>query len=152
MKTRLRMISVVTLLVGMGIATVAAAQTPLPNTAPKLTMRWLNTLTFSPSTVPAGTEVIGTVTLLRPAISNLPVSLHLSGASPYEGNIWVADGALLYSVLTVSAGSDRATFRIGTSKPTSTTGSKTFTVTASYGAERVSANFTTNQLGRPRHP
>lgn len=152
MKMQLRLISVVTVLVGMGLATVAAAQTPLPKTPPKLTMRWLNTLTFSPSTVPAGTEVTGTVILLRPAVSNLTVGLQLSGASPVEGNIWVADGAIMSSVLTVPAGSDRATFKITTSKPTSTTGSKTFTVTASYAAERVSASFTTTQLIRPKLP
>mgnify|MGYP003489539316 FL=1 len=120
MKMQLRLISVVAVLVGMGIATVAAAQTPLPNTPPKLTMRWLNSLTFSPSPVPAGTKVTGTVTLVRPAAGNLTVGLQLSGASPVEGNIWVADGAIMSSVLTVPAGSDRGTFVITTSKPTST--------------------------------
>ena len=152
MKKRPRIISSVAAIIGIGLALVAQGQTPLPKTTPQLTMRWLNSLTVSPTTVPAGTELTGTIILLRPAVSSLTVGLALSGATPVEGNIWVADGAIMQSSVTVPARSDRATFTITTSKPTSTTGSKTFTVTGSYAAERVSASFTTTQLIRPKLP
>lgn len=130
---------------------VTAAQTPVPNTPPKITMKWLASLAFSPTTAPAGQEFVGTVTLLRPAISNLVVGLNLQGATPVEGGIYVADGAIMSSQVTVPARSSSATFKITTSPPASTTGPKPFTVVAAYGAERLSASFTiTTALSKPR--
>lgn len=152
MKMRLRTIAAVAALLGMSLAATAQAQTPLPKTGPQLTLTWLGSLTLSPTTVVQGSDVTGTVVLLRPAISNLTVGLGLSGANYIEGNILAADGAVMPSQVTVPAGSDRATFKIATTKPKSTTGSKTFTVTASYGAERKSASFTTTQLVKPKFP
>ncbi len=145
MKTRLPMIAAVAVFLGMNLAVTADAQTPLPKTGPQLTLPWLGSLTLSSTTVTQGTDVTGTVVLLRPAMSNLTVGLGLSGATPIEGNILVADGAIMSSQVTVPAGSDRATFTIKTSNPRNTTGSKTFTVSAAYGSERKSASFTTTQ-------
>ena len=152
MRMHLRMIAVVAALFVIALGPVAQAQTPLPKTGPQLTLTWLGSLTLSPTTVVQGSEITGTVILLRPAISNLTVGLGLSGATAVEGNIWVADGAIMPSQVTIPAGSDRASFKISTSKPQSTTGSKTFTVTAAYGAERKSASFTTTQLVKPKLP
>lgn len=152
MKTHLRMIAAVAALLGMSLAVTAEAQTPLPRTSPQLTLPWLGSLTLSRTTVTQGTDVTGTVVLLRPAVSNLTVGLGLSGATPIEGNILVADGAIMSSQVTVPAGSDRATFTITTFKPLNTTGSKTYTVTAAYGTERKAASFTTTQLIKQKFP
>jgi hypothetical protein len=146
------MIAAVAALLGMGLAATAQAQTPLPKTKPPLTLTWLGSLTLSPTTVVQGSDVTGTVILLRPAISNLTVGLGLSGANYIEGNILAADGAVMSSQVTVPAGADRATFKISTARPQSTTGSKTYTVTASYGAERKTASFTTTQFVKPKFP
>jgi hypothetical protein len=152
MKVNSRMIAIVAVLLGMSLPAVTLAQTPLPKIPPKLTLLWLRSLTLSPTTVSAGVDVTGTITLERPAISDLSVGLQLSGATPIEGNIWVADGAIVQGNVTVPAGSDRATFKITTARPKSTTGSKTFTVTGAYAAERVSASFTIAQLVKPTFP
>jgi hypothetical protein len=121
---------------------VSLAQTPLPKTQPNLTLKWLSKLTVSPASVTAGTSITGTVVLLRPAIENLVVGLSLSSSRPIEGNILAADGAVSPGSVTVPKGSDRATFTIGTSNPSGWTGSKTFTLGAAYGSERLSTSFT----------
>lgn len=152
MNLRLRPLAFLAALFGMLLAVTGQAQTPLPRTNPKLTLPWLGSLTLNPATVLQGTDVTGTVVLLRPAISNLTVGLGLSGASLIEGGLLMADGAAMAYQVTVPTGSDRATFTISTFKPRNTTGTKTFTVTATYGAERKTASFTTTQLVKPKFP
>jgi hypothetical protein len=151
---RLRLIAAAAALLGMSVMATAQAQTPLPTkTGPQLKLLWLGSLTLSPATtVVQGSNITGTVVLLRPAISNMAVGLGLSDATLIEGGIYVADGAVIPYQVTVPAGSDRATFTISTSKPQNTTGSKTFTVTAYYGSERKTASFTTTQLIKPKFP
>jgi hypothetical protein len=135
----LRVISTVVLL---AMSLPAVTQTPLPNTQPKLTILWLASLTLAPTSVPAGTKVIGTVKLRRAAASNLVVALSLEGANLIEGNILAADGAVMSGSVTVPAGSSQATFTISTVKPTSAPLPKTYKVGGAYGAERISASFT----------
>ena len=147
-----RVIPIVCVLLGVGLPAISPAQTPVPNIPQKITMPWLASLKLSPTTVVAGVDVTGTITLLRPALSNLTVGLGLSGANPIEGGILAADGAIMQSSVTVPVGSDHATFKITTAKPTGTAGSKTFTVTGSYAAERVTATFTITPLVKPKLP
>jgi len=151
MKNHLRMTFTVVVLLASGLPAISQGQTidltktPV-DTRPKVTLLWLGSLTVAPTTVAAGSSVTGTVTLLRPAVSNLTVAISIDGATAIEGNIYIADGAISPGSVTVPAGSDKATFTITTSKPKSTAGSKTFKVNGAYGTERVSASFTTTQL------
>lgn len=151
MNATARMLRITAVLLVACLPAVTTAQTPVPNTPPKITLKWLASIAFSPTMAPAGQEFVGTVTLLRPAISNLVVGLNLQGATPVEGNIYVADGAIMSSQVTVPAGSSKATFKVTTSPPASTTGPKSFTVIAAYGPERVSAGFTiSGALSKPK--
>lgn len=125
-------------------APVHAQIQPLPTVQPKPTLLWLASLSLSPTSVTQGNTVTGTVTLLRAALSDMTISLSLSGATAVEGNIFAADGAVMPGTLKIPAGSSKATFVISTSKPTSTTGSKTYTVNAMYGNEKLTSSFTTN--------
>jgi hypothetical protein len=121
---------------------LAGAQTPIPKTPPQLTIKWLASLTLSPTSVGPGAHVTGTVVLLRPAVSDLEIGLSLSESNPVEGNILAADGAVMPSLVTVRAGSDRATFTISTTAPRNATRAKIFAVGAAYGTERLSSSFT----------
>lgn len=120
---------------------VSQAQTPT-NTAPNLTIRWLSGISVNPTSVTSGRDITGTVTLLRNAISNTTVSLTLSGATPIEGNIWISSGVIMPSQITIPAGRSSGTFTIKTPTTPTWKGSKSFTVGAALGSERVSKSFT----------
>ena len=87
-------------------------------------------------------DITGTVHLQRAAINSLTVNLAL------EGHIFPEAGALAnlpVSVITISAGRDRATFRIRTFSLQGFSGT-TCTVRVRYDDESVSANFTVDSL------
>jgi hypothetical protein len=128
-----------------GLPGVAAAQTPLPSTAPKVEIKWLASLGLSPSShyvsPTAGGRVVGTLTLLRPAVASTTVTLSMTGATTTaEGPMLLADGASLPRSITIPAGSNKGSFTVTTFKGT-WWGTKKFTVDATLGSERVSASF-----------
>ncbi|MDP1690663.1 MAG: hypothetical protein Q8L49_01640 [Burkholderiaceae bacterium] len=147
MNIHARSISTVLFALCMTLSTAASAQTPVQKRPPNLTIRWLSSMTVSPAVANAGTKLIGTVKLERPAVSNLRVDLGLIGATAVEGAGFVLDGVIVPQSVTVPAGRDQATFTIMTSGTASTRiGSKKFTATASYSSESLSADFTVNRI------
>lgn len=117
-------------------------------------MRWLDTLTLSPTTAAAGTNITGTVKLIRPAVSRMLIKLDLSDAMASKGEILYGDCVSMPTQIYVEPNTSRNSFTISTLTPaarrpsTQTGSSKTFTVTASYnnGSERVSTKFTVERL------
>ncbi|HEX4934956.1 MAG TPA: hypothetical protein VFV33_17335 [Gemmatimonadaceae bacterium] len=122
-----------------------AAQTPVLKSPPNLTLLWLSTLGVSPNSVTvtqtAGSQITGTVTLLRAAVAPLTVSFSLTGATVNESNVLVGDGNLMPASVVIPAGNSSASFTIYVAKAPSWS-SKSFTLTAYYGSERKSASFT----------
>jgi hypothetical protein len=139
MKSKLLSLAAV-LLLGAGPFAASHAQT-LTTTTPNLTIRWLAGISVSPTSVTSGRDITGTVTLLRNAVSNTTVGLSLSGATPIEGNIWNSSGVLMPAQVTILAGRSTGTFTIKTPTTATWKGSKSFTVGASLGSERVSTSF-----------
>lgn len=128
-----------------GLSGLAAAQTPLPTTAPRIEIKWLAKLALSRAnhfvSPTAGGQVVGTLTLLRPAAASTTVNLAMTGATTTaEGPMLLADGASLPRSITIAAGSSKGSFTITTFKGT-WWGTKKFTVDATLGTERVSASF-----------
>jgi hypothetical protein len=128
-----------------------AAATPQPQIKPtpkpELTLRWLSTVTLNKTTTVGGSvdgDITGTVHLLRPALSDLTITLSTEGCLLDEAGILVA--TLPLTVITIPAGSDRATFRIQTLSSPNTPSAITCTVRAHYGDEHVAANFTVEPL------
>ncbi len=127
-------------------ATAATLQPQIKSKpGPELKLRWLSGVTLNKLTTVGGSvdgDITGTVHLMRAALSNLTISLVL------EGHIFPEAGALAnlpVSVITISAGRDRATFRIRTFSLQGFSGT-TCTVRARYDDESVSANFTVDSL------
>ena len=89
-------------------------------------------------------DITGTVHLLRSALSNLTINLSTEGCLLDEAGILVA--TLPSNVITIPAGSDRATFRIQTLSSPNTLSAITCTVRAHYGDEHAAANFTVEPL------
>jgi hypothetical protein len=127
---------------------VAAAQTLVPKAPPNLTILWLKSLSFNPASANVGGTITGTVTLMRPAVGSLQVGLNLSGAQPVEGGLWALDGVVMPNKVTVQAGSDKGTFTIASSSSVTWTGTKSFTVAATNGSERLSGTFSVVRLVR----
>lgn len=160
MSTLIRFLPMVIAVLGASMPTVIEAQTPLPRptplprTPPKLTMRWLDTLTVSPTNVAAGMNITGTVKLMRPAVSRIVVTLALSDSTASEEEILYGDCVSMPTRIYVEPNTDHNSFTISTLTPaakrpsTQTGSSKTFSVTASYnnGSERASATFTVTRL------
>jgi len=132
------------------------AQTPLPKPAalpkipPKLTMRWLDTLTVDPTMRTENHEktYYATVKLLRPAISTMAVDLELVGGQPVPGNSLRVECVFVQRLVTVEPGENQENFRIraGSLQPRvgapPTMVQKTIAIAARYGSERVSTTFT----------
>jgi hypothetical protein len=130
------------------LTSAAAAQTPALNTAPKITLQWLRGVSVAPVSITAGATAKGTVTLLRPAANNMKINLQLSGASPQEAlsNLQMSGGVVtMPTSVTITSGSDRASFDIGTSASGTWAGTKSFSVYATYGSENVSTSFTVSR-------
>jgi hypothetical protein len=141
-----RSVSAVFFALGMTLAAAVSAQTPVQRSPSNLTIRWLGSMTVSPAVATAGTKFAGTVKLARPAVSDMRLGLGLVGGTAVEGAGFVLDGVIVPQYVTVPAGKDQATFGITTSGAAGWIGSKTFTATASYSSERLSASFTVNRL------
>ncbi len=142
-----RAISTAIALLGVTLSIAVPAQTPLPKSAPNLTIRWLSSMAVSPASATAGTKFTGTVKLARRAASDLRVDLSLTGGTAIEGVGFALDGVIVPQFVTVPAGRDQATFTITTSGTAGTwIGSKMFTAKASYSSERLSAGFTVIRL------
>ncbi len=129
----------------------AAAQVPQsqvkPTLRPKLTLRWLSGVTLNKTITVGGSvngDITGTIRLMRSAVSNLTITLSTEGCLLDEAGILVA--TLPSSVITIPAGSDRATFRIQTFSSPNTLNPITCTVRAHYGEEHVGADFTVEPL------
>jgi hypothetical protein len=121
----------------------ATAVSPVPsNNIPKLQLNWLASLSLNPTSVVVGGDVIGTVTLLRPAIENMKLSFVVPGAEPNEMGIQVAPNAVAPMALTVPAGASSATFKITTGAKQGVTLPQSYTITVSYGTESKTASFT----------
>jgi hypothetical protein len=137
-------LTVGTLVFGMLLPGTAAAQAPLPNTAPRIDLKWLASLKLSPAShyvsPSTGGQVTGTLTLLRPAVKDTTVALSMPGATVAEGPFQLADGAAIPYSVSIPARKSQGTFTIITSKGT-WSGSRQFTVNATLGSERVSASF-----------
>jgi len=131
-------------LLGFGLSTATLAQTPKLQVQPNLTLKWLNSLTISPATVPGGTSATGTVTLLRPAVAAMLLDLKLVNAIHTDSGVWLQDGNYVQMVLSIPAGSDRGTFSVFT---TAESAPRTLTVEVRYGKEMRSASVSTT---RPR--
>lgn len=131
------------LLLSGALIDVTQAQTPVPSTVPKLTLQWLAGLSLSKSDVPLGANVVGTVTLLRPALSNLRVTLSMVGAAPIlsgSGSLSavgfrIAPNAQSSFDITIPAGHDRATFGIDTSGALANIPIQGYGIEARYGSE-----------------
>jgi len=145
MSSNARFVSIAFVL-GMSLLPAAQAQTPVPKVPSNLTIRWLNTLSISPTSAAAGSKFTGTVKLARAAVGDMRVDLGLDGAKPVEGAGFVLDGVIVPQSVTVPAGKDQATFTITTSSSVTWIGSKTFTARAYYGSESLSASFTVTRL------
>ncbi|MBP5991126.1 MAG: hypothetical protein KA766_14065 [Piscinibacter sp.] len=141
-----RLLSIAFLLLGASLHPAAQAQTPVTKLPQGLTVKWLNTLTISPSSAVAGTKFTGTVKLARPAASDMQVSLGLDGAQATEGIGFVLNGVVMPPFVKVLAGQDRAAFTVTTSGSVAKIRSKTFTARAYYGSESLAASFTVNWL------
>lgn len=124
-------------------ATGVLAQTLEFKSRPPLTLQWLANVKLSASAVKAGTEITGTVTLLRAAIGEMKVGLMLTPASPVDGPQWAGESAIVVGQLRFAPGRTQRSFTITTFPPKSGA-SITYTISAAYGAERVSATFTVN--------
>lgn len=111
-------------------------------TVPKVTLKWLSALSLSPQTAKAGQTITGTVVLLRNAIENLTVSLHINGAQVNEIGVQVINNVMAPIRVVIPAGSDRSTFQIQTTANIKYTGNKTYQITASLGTESLSQTFT----------
>jgi hypothetical protein len=142
----IRLLSAVIVLLGAGIPVSIEAQTPIPKTTQKLAIRWLKTLTVSPTTVQAGTNITAAVTLMRPAVSRLRVDLELVGATVSEV-VQYRDCLQVGKQVYVEPDTSRNSFTIltgvttvGTTSPSTT--SRTYTLIGRYGSERISATFT----------
>lgn len=160
MTTLVRILPMIIAMLGAGIPALIEAQTPLPKppalptSPPKLTIRWLKTLTVNPTTAVAGVNITATVTLKRPAVSRIVIDLALSDATAAEGDWLYGDCVSMPKRIYVDPNTDRNSFTIHTLTPaarrpsTQAGSSKTFTITASYnnGSERVSTTFTVDRL------
>lgn len=148
MKRTTFVISIITTL----FLAVGLSYSQSPQIKPKpveLKLHWLHSLTLNKSHTIGGSvdgDITATVKLLRPAISNLQVSLFLDGAAPNEAGIQVADGAMAPMSMTIPARSDQATFRIITFTSATLTATRGFTIRARYGEEAVSATFKVEPL------
>jgi hypothetical protein len=132
-------------------APAAIAQAPPPKAPPvkaepppQLALRWLAGIGVAPARVTAGSKGVVTVTLLRPAFNDLTVGLSVSPGHPEESGLWIAADAVFIvpASLRVPKGQDRASFEISTRASGLWSGTRTFTLGASYGGERVSTTFT----------
>lgn len=158
MTTHFRLLPMVIAMLGASIPAVIEAQTPLPKPAvlpkipPKLTMRWLDTLTVDPTLRTEDHQKIyyATIKLLRPATSTMTVDLELVGGHPISGHpdsllvecVWIqratyVDPSQDHESFRIHAGSLQP--RVGT-PPTMV--QKTIAIAARYGSERVSTTFT----------
>jgi len=150
--TIITMVLVALVVIAAGIhshkTAAAAPQAQIkPTPKPELTMRWLSGVTLNKTTTVGGSvggDITGTVHLLRSALSSLTISLSTEGCLLDEAGILVA--TLPVTVITIPAGSDRATFRIQTLSSPNTLSAITCTVRAHYGDEHAAANFTVEQL------
>lgn len=138
MKIALRVMAVIAIL-GVGIPAATQAQTPQPKLTPQLTLTWLKSMTISPASVTAGGEATGTVTLLRPAVEDMVISISIQGGEQIEGGFWGLGAILVDGDVIVPAGSNRGTFWIKTSR---TGAAQTITIVARYAKEIKSASFT----------
>jgi hypothetical protein len=133
------------------IPDLAQAQTPLPKLPPKLTIRWLDSLTVDPTPVRRGDlkSVTATLALMRPAATSMEIILELSGGHSVRGMqhsscVWT------YYRVYVNPGDISKSFPIFTGSYQIRAGTpetlvpKNFTFTARYGSESVSASFTVN--------
>ncbi|MBK7251739.1 MAG: hypothetical protein IPI06_12980 [Gammaproteobacteria bacterium] len=154
MTTFIRLLPVVIAVLGASMPAVIEAQTPLPPVKPKLTMRWLDTLTVSPTPAAAGTNITATVKLMRPAASRMLITLALSDSTVSEGETLYGDCVAMPTQIYVEPNAYRGNFTINTLAPaarrpsTQYGSSKTFTITASYGSgsDRISTTFTVTRL------
>lgn len=154
MKAFSRFLPMVIVIIGASMPAVIEAQTPLPTVKPKLTMRWLDTLTVSPTTAAAGTNITATVKLLRPAVSRMLITLSLSDSTAAEGEVLYGDCVSMPTRLYLEPNTASGNFTIYTltpaaRRPSTRVGStKTFTITASYGSgsDVVSTKFTVTRL------
>lgn len=151
MTPAMRLLSLILAILCTSIPAAPQAQTPLPRTAPQLAAG-LRSLALDPPAVVPGQTITATVALTRPALSRLEVRLELPGATFGEGagavGVWRVDCVAVLDRVYVEPGAMRATFTIGTGAPGSATwtGSRSYTITARMGPERVSASF---RLMRP---
>lgn len=133
-------------LLAVGLSTATQAQTPKLQPAPSLQLKWLHSLTISPTTVPGGTSATGTVTLLRPAVSRMEILMRLVGGGDTDGGVSWLEGNWVEMAAYIPAGSDRATFVIGTSAESAP---RTLTIEVRYAQEVRTATLSTT---RPRIP
>jgi hypothetical protein len=155
MKRKFVLVSIVgTLVVATALTGRAAtAVSPVPaNNIPKVQLNWLASLSLNPTSVVVGGDVIGTVTLLRPAIENMKLSLVVPGAEPNEMGVQVAPNAVAPMALTVPVGASSATFKITTGAKQGVSLPKSYTITASYGTESKTASFTVVSLQKITQP
>ncbi len=135
------------------IGRAATAVSPVPaSSIPKVQMNWLASLNVNPASVVVGADVIGTVTLLRPAIENMQLSLTLSGAEPNEMGVQVAPNAMAPMRVTVPTGASNATFKITTGAKQGVTLPKSYTISVGYGTESKTASFTVITLQKITRP
>ena len=136
-----------------GTGQAATAVSPVPTTnIPKLQLSWLASLSASPASVTVGGDVIGTLTLMRPAIENLKVTLVLEGGAADDMGVQVASAAMMPMNLVVPTGASSASFKITTFAKSGVTLPKTYTITARYGNESKSGSFTVANLHRIQVP
>lgn len=153
MRMLVRLLSVTVVLLGAAIPQIIHGQTPLPNVRPKLTIRWLNTLSVDPTPISRDSQKIylATVRLLRPTGSRLKVDLELVGGHPipripdslHVECVWIHRSTY------VQPGEDHVSFDIHGESLIPRVGSQTMvpkaiTIAALYGSERMSTTFTVN--------
>ncbi len=125
---------------------VAVAQVPQPQPNPNLTITWLAGVTLDKTTTIGGSvdgNIAGYVQLLRPAVSDLTVSLSCEGCLRDETGVLVAT---LPSSVTIPSGKEGIKFRITTYSSPVTLAAVICTVKARYGNEQRSAFFTVEPL------